>query len=139
MSEDFDFEETDRTLKEIEARMNQREEKGIENTLKYFDRIHDHLFNFNNLLIAGYFALASLNKPVGMMNILFPLSNMAFLLFIEFRMLNKSRFEAEIKSKTPEEIESWGHGIQKTNQYSLFAIFSTAAVTIIFVILLFSL
>ncbi len=134
--EEFDFDKMDREAAAIEERMTKIEEKGIENTLKYFDRIHDHLFNFNNLLIAGYFALASLNKPIGMINILFPVGNMVLLIYIEYRMMRTSRIQSNIKSKSLEGVQAYNKQVENTNLYSLIAITSTMAVTIIFTYLL---
>ena len=41
-------------IDQIDQKLSQIEEEGIKNTLKHFDRIHDKLFTFNNILIAGY-------------------------------------------------------------------------------------
>jgi len=34
------------------------EEQGKKNILKYFDRLHDKLFTFNNIMIVGFFAIS---------------------------------------------------------------------------------
>lgn len=52
------MDEIDKTIKEVEetmARFTAIEENGKEKILHYFDRIHNHLFTFNNLMIAGFF------------------------------------------------------------------------------------
>ena len=118
--------------KEIEARMTKTEEEGLKNTLKHFDRIHDKLFTFNNILIAAYFALTKLSS-LSVMTILIPLSNLAFLIFIEYRMMEKSRFESNIKSQPLAAIQRYGRGIAVTNLYSLAMIFTTFLVTLVFV------
>lgn len=43
MKEDHEYSEFDNTT-----------EQGKKNILKYFDRIHDKLFTFNNIMIAGF-------------------------------------------------------------------------------------
>ncbi|MCT4636843.1 MAG: hypothetical protein N4A72_03955 [Bacteroidales bacterium] len=115
------------------------ERDGIQNTLKYFDRIHDKLFAFNNILIAGYFALSQVFESFSVYGIIIPLLNLALLIFIEYRMMKKSRFESEITKKIPSEIDKNGFSISKTNRYSLYAIISTTIVIGIFVYNLFSL
>lgn len=125
----------DKEIEERDTRMKKTEEDGIKNTLKHFDRIHDKLFQFNNILIAGYFVLAKLEKSVALSNILVPVANLCFLIFIEFRMMEKSRFESNIKQKTLEEINKWGASIQNTNLFSFLAITTTFIVTCIFLYL----
>jgi hypothetical protein len=105
------------------------EEEGVKNILKYFDRIHDKLFAFNNILIAGYFALTKLVDSISTLIIIIPLINLGFLIFIEYQMMEKSRFEANVRSKNYSQINKQGHSIRMTNLYSLTAIVLTAIVT----------
>ncbi len=123
---------TDKELSEIEQRFKKTEEEGLKNLLKHFDRIHDKLFTFNNILIAGYFALSKLEKTLSLFAILIPITNLIILLFIEYKMMEKSRFESEITKKPMREISKWGKSIERTTQYSLLAIITTTIVTIIF-------
>ncbi|MBX9780857.1 MAG: hypothetical protein K2X26_10965 [Chitinophagaceae bacterium] len=48
-----ELERMEKESNEIEARMTKIEEDGLKNILKHFDRIHDKLFTFNNILIAA--------------------------------------------------------------------------------------
>ena len=123
---------TDKELDEMDKRWKKTEEEGLKNMLKHFDRIHDKLFNFNNILIAGYFALSKITKEISLATILIPIANLIVLLFIEYKMMEKSRFESEITSKPPDEIVKWGKNSNKTNMYSLSAIISTSIVTLLF-------
>jgi len=132
ISENIDLDEIDKEVEESIARMKKTEEEGLQNTLKHFDRIHDKLFDFNNLLIAGYFALATLKKDVPIKAILIPILNMLFLVIIEYRMMEKSRFQANIMSKSQADIAKWGKGINKTNLYSLGIIATTLIVITVF-------
>lgn len=108
------------------------EEEGLKNTLKYFDRIHDKLFTFNNILIAGYFALSKFENEISLATILIPISNLAFLIYIEYRMMEKSRFESNIRDCTMKDISLYGRRINQTNRFSLLSIFSTSIVTVLF-------
>ena len=135
-NDNFNWEElgmtSDEEIKEINERLKKTEEEGIKNILKYFDRIHDKLFTFNNILIAGYFALSKLVESISTSYIIIPLVNLAFLLYIEYRNMEKSRFEADIKNKTSEQIDKYGNNINVTTLYSLGAILSTTLVTLFF-------
>lgn len=140
--DDFNWEDhglmTDKELDEIDGNFKRMEIEGVQNILKYFDRIHDKLFNFNNILIGGYFALSQIYESFSIYGIIIPLVNLGILLFIEYRMMEKSRFEADIRKKTKEEIDKHGTTINKTTLYSLLAIFSTTIVVGIFIFNLFT-
>lgn len=124
----FDFDEMDRNLEEIEKRMSKREEEGLKNILKHFDRIHDKLFSINTMFIAGFFALIKISDNISATTILIPVLNMIYLIWIEYRMMEQSRFEADIKSKTPDEIQKWGKSISINNWLSLLSIALTLIV-----------
>lgn len=108
---------TEKELDEMNERFKKREEEGLKNLLKYFDRIHDKLFTFNNILIAGYFALSKLEKSISLLTILIPIANLVFLIFIEYRMMEKSRFEAYITEKPQSDIAKYGRNIKQNNLY----------------------
>lgn len=124
---------------EIFENFKRTEHEGVRDILKYFDRIHDKLFTFNNILIAGYFGLSRFFDSFSIYMIFIPLVNLGLLLFIEYRMMEKSRFESEITKKTPKEIDKHGLSINVTTRYSLCSIISTTIVVLIFIISLFSL
>lgn len=126
-------------MEEIFENFKLTEREGIQNILKYFDRIHDKLFTFNNILIAGYFALSQFFEAFSIYGIIIPLINLAILIVIEYRMMEKSRFESEATKKTGKEIEKNGLSINRTTRYSLYSIISTSVVVIIFIFNLFSL
>ncbi|MBI1779934.1 MAG: hypothetical protein HYR66_00970 [Sphingobacteriales bacterium] len=125
---------TDEDLRRIDERMRKTEDEGLKNLLKHFDRIHDKLFTFNNILIGGYFALSKFTNSLSIWYILIPISNLAFLIYIEYRMVQKSKFESEITHKTKKEIDEWGKSINTTNLYSILSIFTTLAVTVFLLI-----
>jgi len=124
----------DKELQESLDNARRTEYDGVRDVLKYFDRIHDKLFSFNNILIAGYFALTQLSESVSYYLILVPIVNLAFLLFIEYRMMEKSRFEASYGEKTEDDIKKHGIMISRTTNYSFSTIVSTVIVIIIFVV-----
>lgn len=130
---------TDKELDEIDKNLRRAEIEGVQNILRYFDRIHDKLFTFNNILIGSYFALSQIYDSFSVYEILFPLVNLAILLFIEYRMMEKSRFEANVRKKTKAEIDKHGMSINSTNLYSLLAIITTTIVVGIFVYKVFTL
>ncbi len=115
------------------------ENEGVRDILKYFDRIHDKLFTFNNILIAGYFALSRFFESFSIYMIIVPIVNLGLLLLIEYRMMEKSRFESEITRKTSKEIDKHGLRINKTTRFSLYSILSTTIVVLIFIFSLFTL
>lgn len=115
-----------------DARWEKWEKDGVRDVLKYFDRIHDKLFNFNNILIAGYFTISKIFNYASPILILIPISNLAVLVFIEYRMMEKSRFDSEVTKKTILDIQGNRRRISKTNLYSLYSIISTSIVLLIF-------
>ena len=123
---------TEEELKKIYSNFDKTEEDGLKNILKYFDRIHDKLFTFNNIMIAGYFALSKIYNTISMAMILIPIANLCILIYIEYRMMEKSRFESNIWNKNGNEISINNKNLDKTNLFSLFAIVSTLVVLIIF-------
>lgn len=90
---------SDEELAEIDANFKKHEEEGAKNILKYFDRIHDKLFNYNNILIAGFFTLSKIDDSVSVKTIFIPIANLIFLIYVEYRMMEKSRFESRITQK----------------------------------------
>ncbi len=131
--------EIQKEVDEIDENFKRKERVGSQNILKYFDRIHDKLFTFNNILIAGYFALSQFFESFSIYGLIIPIANLCILLFIEYRMMEMSRFDAQVTKKTPEEINMNGLAISRTNLYSLLTIFSTTVVVVIFLFNLFSL
>ncbi|MEG2099956.1 MAG: hypothetical protein RRY99_00440 [Flavobacterium sp.] len=130
--EDFDFEESQREQERIDRNFTRTEEEGLKNILKHFDRIHDKLFVFNNILIAGFFALSKIENPIPVKTIFIPILNLCFLIFIEYEMMEKSRFESSIKTQPFDKYDSHGKRITRTNFYSLLSIITTFCVTAFF-------
>lgn len=131
--------EIDQITKEAEESMSRFkaiEEQGKEKILYYFDRIHNNLFVFNNLLIAGFFTLAQLKVSVSNWTIIIPIVNMWFLIYIDYRLMEKSRFESDITNKPNSELDKYGKSISRTTLISLLAIITTFSITAVFIYLL---
>ena len=142
--DDFDLEkqklELEETFKSIDKTMASLEKTAYDGTrdiLKYFDRIHDKLFTFNNIMIVGFFTISKMKEDIPIELILVPILNLVFIMYIEYRMMEKSRFEANILNMTKEQIEKQGKAIRKSTNYSLFSIFTTFVVTCFFLYNLF--
>lgn len=120
---------------EIIKNFKEQEKQGQRDILRYYDRIHDKLFSFNNMLIAGYFVIIAMpNSTINPWWMILPVINMLLLVFVDYEMMEKSRFESDIMNKSNKEICQYGKKISKTTFRSLFTFFSTLAITIIFII-----
>lgn len=133
MNEDtFDLEAMEREAEAMERRMNEREAQGLEDVYKYFDRINDKLSTFNNMLVAGYFAVATFSPNASKWILFIPLANMAILIYVDYRMMEQGRFMSQIKSKPMTEITKYGKRQNQVTLLSLLTIFTTLIVTAIF-------
>ncbi|CAA7387257.1 hypothetical protein [Chryseobacterium fistulae] len=146
--DDFDFEkqklELEETFKSVDKTIASLEKKAYDGTrdiLKYFDRIHDKLFTFNNIMIVGFFTISKIKEGVPIEFILVPILNLVLIVYIEYRMMEKSRFEANILDNDlhtiQEKIKKQGKAIDKSTFYSLLSIFTTFVVTCFFLYNLF--
>lgn len=138
-NDDNKFDKDTEEIEEMLQDMKRSEREGLQNILKYFDRIHDKLFTFNNILIAAYFTLSQLFEMFSIYRIIIPIANLCLLLIIEYRMMEMSRFDSRVTRKTSEDIAQNGKAINRTTRYSLYTIISTSIVVIIFLVNLFSL
>lgn len=110
-------------------------EQGKKNILKYFDRIHDKLFTFNNIMIAGFFALSKIETEISIKYILIPITNLIFLIYIEYRMMELSRIESNVKEIPFRDLQKKlysKYGV--VTRLSLISILTTTIVTVVFVI-----
>lgn len=122
-------------IDEITKNFKEQEKQGQRDILRYYDRIHDKLFSFNNMLIAGYFVIIAMpNSTMSPWWMILPIINMLHLVFVDYEMMEKSRFDSNIMNKSEKEIYQYGKRISKTTLRSLFTIISTLTTTIIFLI-----
>lgn len=122
------LDESEKTLASLEKKAYD----GVRDIFKYFDRINDKLFNYNNILIAGFFAIGKLKSDVPMWLIIIPIFNLAFFIYIEYMIMEKSRMESYILEKFDE--DKYRKNIDKTNLYSLLTILTTMIVTVFFLV-----
>lgn len=106
---------------------------GKQDINRYFDRIHDNLFTFNNMLIAGYFTLTQLKTDVSKFVILIPICNLAIFIFIDYLMMEYSRASANIGETPINEIPHIGKKSQRATLLSLLSIITTLVVTVWFI------
>jgi len=127
---------TETELKEMDQRLDAIQIVGLADLVKYFDRINDKLFQLNNMIIAGYFALIVIKPNTSSWLIFIPIINFFLLLFVDWQMMEKSRLESNVKSISAIERDRLGNLVQKSNIYSLMTIITTIIVTIIFTYLI---
>lgn len=125
-------EEIDQNSKVAHSKVDKIKEDGLKNVSKYFDRIQDKLFTTNNILIGGYFALSEIDITFKITFIIFPLLNLIFLIYVEYKFLKLSKFEAEFDKKTQLELKKYSKTIQNINLLSLLTILITLSVLIFF-------
>lgn len=130
-----DLERMSREAEEIEKRMTEREAQGLSDIYKYFDRINDKLSSFNNMLVAGYFALATFSQDVSKWILIIPLLNMLILIYLDYRMMEQGRFLSQIKSQPMSEIDKYGRRQNQVTLWSLFTIITTFIVTVILLVI----
>lgn len=116
-----------------ENALKQREQKGNEELIKYFDRLHDKLFAVNNIFIGGYLALIAFKKDVPSNILWVPMVNLAVLVSIDYLMMRKSKQEALYRHSTIETDGKLVRLIRKANFLSLASIVSTIIETLLFV------
>ncbi|MNV68507.1 hypothetical protein D3C71_1613650 [compost metagenome] len=56
---------TDTERQQLDQRLDAIQIVGLSDLVKYFDRINDKLFQLNNMIIAGYFALIVIRPNTG--------------------------------------------------------------------------
>ena len=88
-------------------------------------------------MIAGFFTLSQLKVNVPVWMIIIPLINLWFLIYVEYRMMEKSRFESNIMSQPKSKLDKYGKSINRTTLISLLSIIASLVVTIVFLCLLF--
>ena len=112
--------ETNKLSKEIDKRV-EYSTNQIQNS---FDRIHDKVFNFNNILIATFMVLStypSKSPILDLWAVVFPIFNLIFLLYLEIRQMEIHRFAAKERDWTDIERNEYG---KKLNSQTLLSLLS---------------
>lgn len=87
------FAENGRLLEKVD----QRVEYSIQQIQNTFDRIHDRVFNFNNILIGAFLVLGTFPSETPIMKlwtVIFPIANLIFMVLLEIRQMKIHRFAA---------------------------------------------
>lgn len=119
-----------------EAERTKIEEDGLTDTIRYFDRIHDKLFQLNTVILGAYFALIAINSNMSVWLLLVPVLTIFLLLFVDYKMMEKSRLQSRFKSFTSSDTDKFGKLVANATRYSLLSIVVTILVTLFFVYLL---
>lgn len=132
------LEEINKSLQEINRRQDTEEIFSVSNKLiqnaekrvefktnqiqDSFDRIHDKVFNFNNIMIAAYMVLGTFpsDSPIlPLWTVIFPIINLIYLIIIEIRQMEIHRFAAHEMEWTSIQREEYGKKIEKQTWLSL--------------------
>jgi hypothetical protein len=129
----------DNTCRELgimtEGERTKIEQDGLTDLVRYFDRINDKLFQLNTLILGAYFALIAI-KDLSLWLLLIPLITIFLLLFVDYKMMEKSRLQSKFKSFTAEDTDRYEKLVDQPTLYSLLSIVVTGLVTLFFVYLL---
>jgi hypothetical protein len=118
------FSESEKLISKAENRVINSQNQ-IQNA---FDRIHDKVFNFNNILIGVYLVLAKYpdNSPILKLWVaIFPILNLIYLVFIEIRQMEIHRFASRELDWSADERKEYGEKIRKQTNLSLFALITS--------------
>ena len=120
--------ETDELFSESN-KLFEKSDRRVENALNQiqetFDRIHDKVFNFNNILIGVYLVLGTFPNDSPKLNIwtvVFPIINLVYLVYIDIRQMEIHRFASREQEWTSVEREEYGKRISKQTLLSLLAL-----------------
>ena len=107
---------------QIMDRVENRVEHSTNQIQNSFDRIHDKVFNFNNILIATFMVLGTFpseSPTLRLWTIVFPIINLIFLIWLEIRQMGIHRFASNEKEWTSVEREKYGKRINSQTLLSL--------------------
>ena len=128
--------EADSLIKRAETRV----DEALKKIGSTFDRIHDKLFAFNNILIAAFLGLSKYpaDDPIfDLWSAFLPIANLIFLIVLEKTQMEIYRHQSLEMEWTQEERDKHGKMINKQNLRSLvailftFGIFSFLAVSVL--------
>lgn len=130
------FSESDKLIDKVENRV----ENSLNQIQVAFDRIHDKIFNFNNILIASYMVLGTFpnNSPIlPLWTVIFPILNLIYLIWIDIKQMEIHRFASNEMQWTENEREIYGKKISRQTWLSLGAMALSLGCLIYIVINLF--
>ncbi|MFC7774072.1 hypothetical protein [Flavobacterium sp. GCM10027622] len=116
------FAESEKVLEKTDRRVEDSTNQ-IQNT---FDRIHDKVFNFNNILIGAFLVLGTYpgNAPIlKLWTIVFPIFNLIYKIVLDVEQMGIHRFAANQKEWEKGDMEEYGKRINRQTLRSLFSFF----------------
>ncbi|MFQ6599303.1 hypothetical protein [Flavobacterium sp. C3NV] len=119
----------DKSDRRVEYATNQ-----IQNT---FDRVHDKIFNFNNILIGAFLVLGTFPNDaphVKLWTIIFPILNMVFMIYIDINQMEIHRYAAGEQEWNDVEREAYGKKIEKQTRLSMLSLFLSVGCLIYLII-----
>lgn len=119
----------DKSDRRVEHATNQ-----IQNT---FDRVHDKIFNFNNILIGAFLVLGTFPNEtphIKLWTIIFPIFNMAFMIYIDIKQMEIHRYAAGEQEWNNTEREEYGLKINKQTRLSLISLLLSVSCLIYLII-----
>lgn len=120
------FSESNKLLEKSDNRV----EYSLNQIQNTFDRIHDKVFNFNNILIGAYLVLGTFpsdSPKLELWAVIFPIINLVYLIYIDIRQMEIHRFASREQEWTATEREDHGRKISKQTLLSLFALLLSLA------------
>lgn len=121
--------ETDSILKEVRSRAND----SLKKVRSTFDRIHDKLFSFNNIMIAAFLGFSKYpsENPIFELWVAFlPICNLIFLMVLEKMQMEIYRHESLEMEWIQLDRDKYGKMIDNQNLRSLLAITTTFGIFI---------
>lgn len=132
------LEEINKSLKEINLRLeindnfleSEQTKNKIERKIEHstqqiqatFDRIHDRVFNFNNILIGAYLVLGTFpseSPMIKLWTVVFPVVNLIFMILLEIRQMKIHRFISYEENWNPINLSKHQKMIDTQTQLSL--------------------
>lgn len=128
--------EGDGLIKKVEKEV----EEAISKIQSTFDRIHDKLFNFNNMLIAAFLGLSKFPAEKPILNLwmaILPILNLIYLMLLEYWQMEIYRHAArrmEWELGSSKDVKKHGKMIKRHNLRSFLSILITFGLFIVLVI-----
>lgn len=130
--------ESTKESNEITEKFKNDSEDATKKIQSTFDRIHDKLFNFNNMLIAAFLGLSKFPSQNPMLSLwisLLPIANLIFLMLLEYWQMEIYRHQAkQMNWKIHEDFEKYEKMVSSQTLRSFFSVITTFGLFILLVI-----
>ncbi len=115
------FSESNKLLDKSDLRV-EHSTQQIQNT---FDRIHEKVFNFNNIMIGAFLVLSTFpseSPKLELWTVIFPILNLIYLIYIDIKQMEIHRFASSEQEWSSFERNEYGNKISKQTRLSIFAL-----------------